>query len=219
MPASDTRTQLLDAAERLFAAHGVASVSVRDITRASGANLGAVNYHFGTLEALTVAVFERRIEPVDRARLAALAACERQDRPPTVEEILTAFIRPALEQAADPAQGGTASARMLGRSIGEPNPVLERALRRHFEPVGRRFDAALAQALPSLPPNEIRCRMPLVVGALHHCLISFDRLPPPPLRRRLDPAQIERRVVSFAAAGLRASLPPSSTTTRRPSKP
>lgn len=218
---SDTRTQLLDAAERLFAAHGVASVSVRDIIRAAGTNLGAINYHFGALENLIVAVFERRIEPVDRARLAALNACEQRSQPPTVEDILAAFIHPALEQATDPAQGGTACARMMGRSMGEPNPTLERALRRHTEPVIRRFDAAFMRAIPGLSPEDVHFRMMLVVGALHLCLMTFERTPPPPLSHQLSLRQIEHRLVLFAAAGFRCSIPPggATPTRRRPLKP
>ena len=43
---ADTRTVLLDVAEKLFAQFGVEGVSVRDIAKEAGANLGAVNYHF-----------------------------------------------------------------------------------------------------------------------------------------------------------------------------
>jgi len=204
-PESGTRTQLLDAAERLFAAHGIESVSVRDIIRAAGANLGAINYHFGTRQALVVAVFERRLTPLDRARLEMLDAFENQPRPPTLDQILTAFIRPALLQAADPAQGGTAVARLLGRSLGEPNPALTKVLRRHFKPLVLRFDAAIGRALPSLPRRELMCRMHLIVGALHHELMVMDRPPPPQLRRLLSLASIEKRLVAFAAAGLRAT--------------
>ena len=205
--AAGTRAQLLDAAERLFARHGVQAVSVRDIIREARANLGAVNYHFGTRQALVVEVFERRLIPVDRARLAALDALEQEAGHAAVplEKILTAFIRPALQQAADPAQGGTASARLLGRSLGEPNPALEAVLRRHFEPVARRFDAAIERALPFLSRHELTCRMHLVVGALHHELLAMDRPLPPHLRHMLGLANIEKQLVAFAAAGLRAT--------------
>jgi len=201
-----TRAQLLDTAERLFAAHGVDAVSVRDIIREARANLGAINYHFGTRQALIVEVFERRMVPVDQARLAALDACERKRgrEPAPLEQILTAFFRPALQQAADPVQGGAVFARLMGRCLGEPNPALEAVLRAHFEPVRRRFDAAFQRTLPALSRQEIQCRMHLVIGALHHALLGLDRPPPPGLKRLLDPLQIERRLVSFTAAGMRA---------------
>ena len=59
---SPTRERLLDVAEQLFARRGLDAVSVRDITREAGANLGAITYHFGTMRKLIVAVFERRMK-------------------------------------------------------------------------------------------------------------------------------------------------------------
>ena len=45
---SDTRARILDAAERLFMAHGYDGTSMRQITGEAGVNLAAVNYHFGS---------------------------------------------------------------------------------------------------------------------------------------------------------------------------
>ena len=46
----DTRDQIIRAAEELFAARGIDSVSLREINRAAGqSNTGAVQYHFGYL--------------------------------------------------------------------------------------------------------------------------------------------------------------------------
>lgn len=75
---SATPTQLLDAAERLFAEHGIDSVSIREIVRVSGqSNLSAAHYHFGTREALVGALVERRMRTINdlrHQRLDALAA-------------------------------------------------------------------------------------------------------------------------------------------------
>lgn len=151
-------------------------------------------------------VFERRWVPLNRERLSALDALERQagTQPVPLKDILTAFIRPALRQAADPAQGGTAFARLMGRCLREPDPGLEAELRRHLDPIRRRFDAALGRALPALTRAEIACRMHLVIGALHHELLVLDRRPPPHLVKKRNPTEIERRLVAFAAAGLQA---------------
>jgi TetR/AcrR family transcriptional regulator, regulator of cefoperazone and chloramphenicol sensitivity len=59
-PQTDTRERLLDAAERLFAKCGFAGTSVREITDAAEANLGAVNYYFRSKENLYAEVFARR---------------------------------------------------------------------------------------------------------------------------------------------------------------
>jgi AcrR family transcriptional regulator len=47
-----TKTALLEAAKQLIGERGYAGTSVRDLAAASGANLGAVNYHFGSRENL-----------------------------------------------------------------------------------------------------------------------------------------------------------------------
>ena len=48
----DTRERILDAAERLFMAHGYDGTSMRHITSEAQVNLASVNYHFGSKEAL-----------------------------------------------------------------------------------------------------------------------------------------------------------------------
>ena len=49
----DTRERLIDAAESLFAEHGIGGVSLREINRAAGArNAVAVQYHFGDREGI-----------------------------------------------------------------------------------------------------------------------------------------------------------------------
>jgi AcrR family transcriptional regulator len=47
-----TKTALLEAAKQLIRERGYAGTSVRDLTAASGTNLAAVNYHFGSREKL-----------------------------------------------------------------------------------------------------------------------------------------------------------------------
>jgi AcrR family transcriptional regulator len=80
-PEVDTRQRLLDAAEHLFAERGFAATSVRQITEAAGANLGAVNYHFRSKEGLYADVFARRAaflrEPVLAAAAEAAALASR----------------------------------------------------------------------------------------------------------------------------------------------
>ena len=45
---AETKDRLLGAAEALFMEHGFEATSLRAITAAAGANLAAVNYHFGS---------------------------------------------------------------------------------------------------------------------------------------------------------------------------
>ncbi|MEK8169636.1 helix-turn-helix domain-containing protein [Streptomyces sp. M19] len=72
MATPDTRTQILDAAEHLFAEHGYRGTSIRAITKLAGANLAAVGYHFGSKAELMAAVARRVVEPITAAQCAGL---------------------------------------------------------------------------------------------------------------------------------------------------
>lgn len=74
VPESGAKRKLLDAAELLVARDGFASVSIRDITGAAGANVAAVNYHFGSREGLMDLVISRILEPLCAERTQALGS-------------------------------------------------------------------------------------------------------------------------------------------------
>lgn len=59
----DTAAALVRAGRRLFARHGYDATSIRQITAAASANLGAVTYHFGSKQALYHAVVEEALAP------------------------------------------------------------------------------------------------------------------------------------------------------------
>jgi AcrR family transcriptional regulator len=63
-PNTPTRQRLLKAGRKLFATHGYAGASVRDITAAAGANLSAVTYHFGVKENLYITILQSIVGPL-----------------------------------------------------------------------------------------------------------------------------------------------------------
>lgn len=68
------REALLDAAEELFARHGIDAVSDRRIAEFAGtANHSAVKYHFGGRDELLRALLSRHVEPVDKRRKELIA--------------------------------------------------------------------------------------------------------------------------------------------------
>ena len=83
-----TRDALIEAGRTLFAQHGYAGASVRAITAAAGANLGAITYHFGSKEALYFEVVDRTIAPFgDRVVAAARGEGSALDRAAAVVEV------------------------------------------------------------------------------------------------------------------------------------
>ena len=202
----DTRSRILDVAEELFGELGLDRVSIRDITRKAKVNLAAINYHFGSKEDLIAAVFERRVVPVNEARLAALDAVEKSagKRIPKLEAILEAFIRPALQSSLNASKGGTAFSKLFGRCLSEPSPEVEVRLKRQFEPLVERMDGALRRALPHLSRSEIYWRMKFTYGALHHWLLTKDKFRPDWVKD-VDVETQTQKLISFAAAGFRAA--------------
>ena len=94
---TETKERILEAAERLFARGGFSATSLRDVASDAGVNLAGANYHFGSKEALLVAVWDRRFGPINEKRLVLLDELERlagQDGP-VLEDILTALFEPA----------------------------------------------------------------------------------------------------------------------------
>jgi hypothetical protein len=89
----------------------------------------------------------------------------------------------------------------------EPNPELEALFHSHFAPLVRRFDAALMRAMPKFTREEVFWRMHLTVGALHHSLLMLDKTPPGRPRLVVEFESYVQRLVAFAAAGFRASVP------------
>lgn len=60
MEYNDKQIQIMEAAERLFADHGFAGTSVRDIAESAGVNLAMISYYFGSKEKLMEAMFQHR---------------------------------------------------------------------------------------------------------------------------------------------------------------
>ena len=205
----DTRVRILDAAEALFACHGIDGTSMRLITSRAGANLAAVNYHFGGKDGLVRAVFQRRLAELNRRRLAALDALEAQvaGTPLRPSRILDAYFGTALEMAADEAGGGRHFMRLLGRTHNEPNQFVRGFVAEEYAPCAARFLSALCRALPEVPRAEILWRFHFMMGAMSFAIAGVDGLQP--LAGEFgsdDPSRLGPRLMSFLLGGLRAPL-------------
>jgi AcrR family transcriptional regulator len=77
--AAATRTRILDAARRLFAAEGYGGAAARDIAADAGVTVGALFHHFGSKAGLFRAVFEVLIGELNDAAMASFRSAKTDD--------------------------------------------------------------------------------------------------------------------------------------------
>ena len=205
-----TKTRLLDAAELLFATHGFHNTSLRAITAKAGANLAAVNYHFGCKEALMAAVLERRLIPLNTLRLqrldqVATAAAQNQRRP-AVRDILLAFIAPTLKFK-ESSGGAKNFITLIGRAITEPDDPIKTKFIEMIGPLIFRVFTMLCEALPLMPRETLHTRLFFALGGLSHAMMMDGRWPTldPAMKTRHDAKTLIAQLVPFIAAGLEAT--------------
>jgi AcrR family transcriptional regulator len=207
-----TKDKILNAAERLFAKDGFDATSLRAITSEAKVNLAAVNYHFKSKEALLLAVFARHLQPVAEQRKALLDAylAAAGKGPLQLEPILTAFIRPILEVGSKALSGnGVAAQCLMGRIYTTPHEFASKMFDENFKATVKHFRAALHRALPDLPVEETMWRLHFTIGAMAHTLAgaALLKLISGGKCDTTDMARVERQLVAFTAAGLRAEVP------------
>jgi AcrR family transcriptional regulator len=204
-----TKERILHTAERLFAAHGYAATSLRNIIAEAGVNLAAVHYHFHSKEALLEAVILRRSVPANQERLALLDKFEQEagGNPVPLERVIEAFVSPTFRMSRDPESGGMVFMKLLGRLHAEGD-LLPRILTSQFGGVLERFGMALRQALPDLPQEELFWRLNLAIGALAQTLRggSKDLERISDLSLSFNSEMALERLVGFLSAGFRAPL-------------
>jgi AcrR family transcriptional regulator len=202
--AENTVNSILDAAEELFAVKGFNATSLRAITQQASVNLAAVNYHFGTKDKLIISVIQRGIRPINESRLLMLNDLLKKnaDSPPLVEDVLDAFYRPAFEYFQDSSR--THFLRLLGRTLYETGSFTQELMEKEWMPLLHPFLAALKQALPDLPEEEILWRFHFAIGSMVFTISQFEALEAMAcesckIRDDFEPAIA--RLIAFTAAG------------------
>lgn len=221
----DTRVRILDAAETLFMEFGFEATTLRQITGKAQVNLAAVNYHFGSKEALIQELFRRRLTWLNEQRIQALDRLEAEARgaPLKPSQILDAFFGVAVKMASDRVGGGRNFMRLLGRTYTEPSEFVRRFLAEEYSTAISRFKQALFKSLPDVPREEILWRFHFMLGAMSYAISGADALhivAEAPIDES-EGDELYARLMSFLIGGLRAPLPQAQAKSARvaPSKP
>ena len=166
-----TAVALIEAAEYLFAKHGIEGASLREIAVAAGSsNSFAVQYHFGGREALAQAICDHRQEAFEARRAELLEQPNDEPGQRSLSVILEAICRPLFEQYDREGRHSYANfLSSLRRSSagdgwlgGDP-------------PVRTALIVRLREALPQLDDDEFHRRYTLGFGMLLDAIQWHDR--------------------------------------------
>lgn len=197
----EIRVRLIEAAGEVFAEQGFHSATVRDICQRAGANIAAVNYHFGSKEKLYEAVLHyahrRSFQHATREQL--------QEGPP--EERLRLFIRGLLKGILD--HGSPAWLhQLMSREMMQPTPGLDILIEHEIRPRSQMVRAIIREIVgPKLSEHEIWLCCFSIVSQMffyHHSRAVIQRLHP---ELRIDLSihdELADHVWRFSLGALRA---------------
>jgi len=201
-PASaDTRQRLVDAAAALFANKGFEHVTVREICKASNANVAAVNYHFGDKAGLYRAVVTMAIEQM----LETNELSQRAGDGLSPEEQIRGFVRVFVGRLTG--NGPTAWIhRLMARELEHPTEALDLVMRQVVVP-RLEYLSGVVGAIMKLPPTDPRVKR--CVGSLQSQCLMAARQVPTALEKTFGPAvrDIEsaiNHIADFSIGGMRS---------------
>ena len=124
-----------------------------------------------------------------------------------LEQIIEAFIMPALSVTADTAGGGATFSRLRAVLAHENQALAEELIAKHFDTTSALFVDALHRCLPHLDRADVYWRFHFLLGALYYTSVNPKRI------RQLsggkcnpaNTAAAVREMVKFVAAGFRAA--------------
>jgi AcrR family transcriptional regulator len=196
-----TRERLLEVGMRLFSERGFHQVTVRELCREAGANLAAVNYHFGGKlglyrEIVTGTFSKMRVDPT-------LAAPEGA----SAEERLRHYVRAYLPRLAAPTGAGVMIQKLMRHEMTDPTPLAPWIAEQVILPRLRYLAGAVSELLGADPgdPRVERCVVSVQAECLFYLPSAFRTVVQ--LGRgsmtRSEIAAAAEHVVEFTLAGIR----------------
>ncbi len=205
MAPPDTRTQILDAAERLFVERGFHGTSIRAITDLAGVNLAAVGYHFGSKAELLAQVVRRVVEPINAAQSAGLDRLLARTPDPTVTALVEAFAGPLFDETSADDEAGARTSRLIVMIFGDPAEEMRNWTGPAEGAVRDRYLAAFARALPGLSPEELWFRMRGILAVTAVDRVDAYNQSPPACPSPVAGKATRRWAITFLAAAMSAT--------------
>ncbi len=201
----DTRGDLLEAAGHVLAEKGFDRATGKEICARAGVNGAAINYYFGGMAGLHLAVLEEANRRLLSLETLSAALAGRTDP----EEKLRVVIELAVEKLTSPMSGAWAFA-VLGREIVAPSAAMEVLRETQAAPKARIIRSIVGQLMDLDAGHPAVARACLGIIAPLLMLVVADRrtlkrvLPALGLSRAAAPA-LARHMFDYAMAGIAAT--------------
>ncbi len=205
----NTREQLLLAAIRTFAAHGIRATSLRQVNEAAGTkNSGAVHYYFknkyGLIEAAVAFIYSNMITEISDEELAE-AGLPRVKDLRGVRRIIYEHFLPMLITYEEMPWGKTAIG-FLAHLMMESDPKIQKVWENISGPAAQSTLDLLARELPALPRAQLERRYLFALVNLVHGLADSQSLPGTSFGNvgKIDDATLLVELINYITAGIKA---------------
>ena len=159
-----TSERILDAAEELFARHGIYGVTMREIAELADVDTALLHYYFESKRGVFDAVFARRCDILNSERMLEMDRYEAEAGDQlTVEGIIKAYLRPMFSLNR---QGGQGWRNFCAFVTHLDSTELAEIFAEKFAPVLKRFIGLLQRALPEADEADLFWSYHLFSGAL-----------------------------------------------------
>lgn len=201
-----TIKKILSVAEAHFAKQGFFASSLRQITREAEVNVAAIHYHFGSKEALFLAVLDRRIVPFVNQFIDEMNRVG-QTKGLQAEDVVLGYVTVIRQLVAEDEEGAVVVSRLVSRLMLDEYKIFRDDLAKQYENVGNKVFNLIGPVLPHLDKETVRWRVHIGLSTLFNAFAGNDvlrALMPSNAVHARDPEQVARYVVPFVVAGMTA---------------
>jgi AcrR family transcriptional regulator len=197
-----TEKRLLEAAGEIFAEFGYQSATTRQICEKAGANVAAINYHFGDKEGLYRAV----LRSVPKAYAVKYPPDLGLTAGASPEQKLHAYLRSLLHRVFDEGRPGWHT-KLISREMIEPTRAFDALVEEAARPVHQELAAIIRELLGSGAGDEVihRCTLSILSQCVyyHHARAVIRRLYPEQKYGLQDVDRLADHITQFSLAALR----------------
>ena len=173
-----TRILLLNTAERLFGQNGVTATSLREVMKVAVVNMAMVHYYFKNKDGLLDAILERRLVPINQARLNLLGqyALEAGGQPLGMDDIIKAYVEPFIRLRDNADEGGEDFLKLFAWLRMEPNFAYHQLMKKHLGDSLTAFQKELKRSLPDKTDEELNWKWAFLGGTVVMTITLMDQI-------------------------------------------